>query len=93
MLRRYMNQNHRNIFISLLDIDLSILANFAAFTTMLKTWETYTTNCIATKHASQWYNNIPLRALCVRVFIYLQRVDTATFRVVSDFLVSHENEQ
>ena len=24
------------------------MANFAAFTTMLKTWESYTTNCIAT---------------------------------------------
>ena len=41
-------KNHRNIFISLLDIDPSILAKFAAFTTMLKTWESYTTNCIAT---------------------------------------------
>ena len=32
----------------LLDIDASILANFAAFTPMLKIWESYTTNCIAT---------------------------------------------
>ena len=84
MLRRYMNQNHRNIFISLSDIDHYTLSFSTAFTPMLKTWESYTTKYIVRNNA------ILLKAQCkimrhndTIIFDYVHCASLSIFNVLT----------